>query len=1030
MIKRRIVFYSIFILIIGFLWLILTAPGLRFSITLANLFIPGKISVQEMHGSLAQKIYLTNLTYQGKKNNIFIQRLQMHLNPLQLLTGKLTIKSLRANQIIFQHNNKSIARFDQLQLQAEIKSSRIKIQQLTFASPFYVGHLSGSSQWTQDYQTNLNGQITALLPNNQATKFFIKINGNLSEKMLLQINAENPAKLQLNASLVSFFRQGPININGHWNNLSLPLDDTNTLLSKSGLLKITGNLAQYNIDTHADLSSNKIPATSWSISGTGNANELNLNTINLNTLGGKINAKLHLTWKPNLTWQFNLQANNINPAIKWSHWRGNLNGNLIYAGNINATQRNFTLALNNLHGAWRRQTLRGQIKITTTNDNISIEHNYLQIGNNSINLNGNFNHTWQGYLTINAPNLIHLSPLTSGSLLADLNISGVKHALQLKGKLNANNLRIVDLHIKHLMATTNIELTSQGATNLQLSGQNLDYNLLHYKNFNLNLSGHANNHTLRAKINTLAGTYGLKLIGDYNNQIWHAQLQQLDLQATDLNAWHLSKAVSITVEPNQFNINPFCLHTSGLGKICGEIKSKNKRLAGKIDIDFPYLSTFSTLAPQQVNNIRGKFKLNAKIAGSLAKPLLIGNAKIINATLQIKPLGITLRAIDLAAIFKQHGEITFKGSAISGRGKINMNGISTFNSKFSPTQINIDGKNILLADNKNFNIVVSPQLNLSYYHPAFTINGKIFIPHALVTLEDFTSVTTLPENTTIINGRNELKQSPYKYYLSIIAELGKDIKIDTSSLNAKLAGKLTIKHLPLQPITATGKLSIVDGKYNAHGQLLKVDQGDLMFINSPIDNPRLNFRASKTITTFARPTPSTQIMPGQTFDSIISGQYLIVGIKASGTLQHPRLKLFSEPPGLSDTNILSYLMLGASAHQATENQTQMLYKTAQVMGVGGANAMAGIQNTFGLTDFGVEQQETPISAGDRTTTTQPAFGIGKYLTPKLYMHYSVGISNPISILNITYYISHLFMLQTETSSVDQGADVFYTFETK
>jgi translocation and assembly module TamB len=161
---------------------------------------------------------------------------------------------------------------------------------------------------------------------------------------------------------------------------------------------------------------------------------------------------------------------------------------------------------------------------------------------------------------------------------------------------------------------------------------------------------------------------------------------------------------------------------------------------------------------------------------------------------------------------------------------------------------------------------------------------------------------------------------------------------------------------------------------------------------------------------------------------MISGQHLVVGIETSGTLKHPKLKLFSEPSGLSDTNILSYLILGASAHQATENQTQMLFQTAQLMGVGGANAASGIQSVFGLTDFGVEQVEVPVTKDDQALTTQPAFGIGKYITPRLYMHYSVGISNPISILNLTYYISHLFMLQTETSSVDQGADIFYTFE--
>jgi translocation and assembly module TamB len=1027
MIKRRIIFYSIFILILGFLWLILTTSGLRFSLILTNLFIPGKINVQKIHGALVREIYFTNLNYQCNKNNIFVHRAQIRLHPLQLLTGKLAIKSLQARQIIFQHNHKSLAQLDQLQLKGEFKSSHIKIQQLAFSNQFYVGYLSGTAHLTKNYQTNLHGYVTALLPNNQKTKFVIKINGNLTQQILLQIDAQHAANLHLTASLTNFLNQGSIDIHGHWNNLLLPIDAENNLSSKLGLLSITGTLAKYKINAHINLSGSKIPTSLWNISGTGNANEFNLDKINLDTLEGKIKAKLHLAWQPNLIWQLNLQANNINPAIKGPGWQGNVNGDLIYRGNITDDQRNFTLAINNLHGSWRRQTLYGHVKIIVANDNISVEQSYLQAGNNSITLNGNLNHTWQGYLAINAPNLAHLVPFTGGSLLTNLQISGAKNMPQIKGKLTANKLKLIGLRIKHLIAAINIKLTPEGITNLQISGQNLNYHLLHYQTFNLNLRGHANDHTLQANINTQTGNYKLKLIGNYADQVWHATLQQLDLQATDLGAWHLRNAVPITIAPNELSIDPFCLQTSTIGKICGEIKSKNQRLTGKIDINFPYLAALTTLAPQQISNIRGNFTLNAKIAGTFNQPLLIGTAKIINGTLQIKPLGITLRAINLAAISKRNGEITFKGSAISGHGKINLNGTSTFYQKFSPTEINVYGRNILLVNNQDYNIVASPQLNLGYYYPQFTVEGRIGITHALITLEDFTSVATLPDNTVIINHLNETKQRPYKYYLNVAVDFGRNVKINTLSIIAQLTGTLTVKHLPLQPITADGKLSIINGNYNMRGQLLKIDRGDLIFINGPIDNPRLDIRASKTITAFAQPSPAVQITPGHPFEPMISGQRLVVGIEASGTLKHPKVKLFSEPPGLSDTNILSYLLLGTPAHQATKNQTQMLYQTAQLMGVGGANAASGIQNVFGLTDFGVEQQEIPAT-GEQAATTQPAFGVGKYITPRLYMHYSVGISNPISILNLTYYISRLFMLQTETSSVDQGVDVFYTFE--
>ena len=202
----------------------------------------------------------------------------------------------------------------------------------------------------------------------------------------------------------------------------------------------------------------------------------------------------------------------------------------------------------------------------------------------------------------------------------------------------------------------------------------------------------------------------------------------------------------------------------------------------------------------------------------------------------------------------------------------------------------------------------------------------------------------------------------------------------------------------------------------------------MLFTGGLINNPRLDIRASKIINIHPKRGRTTQFMPGQIYSSTSNLQRLTVGVQVSGTLQRPKLQLFSNPGNLNDTDILSYLMLGSASSQATNNQTQMLYNTAQLMGIGGSNAISHMQQSFGLTDFGVEQEELPSSTDSQTLVTQPAFGVGKYITPKVYMHYSIGISDPISVLNLTYYLSHLFTIQTQTSSVDQGADVYYTFE--
>jgi translocation and assembly module TamB len=100
------------------------------------------------------------------------------------------------------------------------------------------------------------------------------------------------------------------------------------------------------------------------------------------------------------------------------------------------------------------------------------------------------------------------------------------------------------------------------------------------------------------------------------------------------------------------------------------------------------------------------------------------------------------------------------------------------------------------------------------------------------------------------------------------------------------------------------------------------------------------------------------------------------------------------------------------------------------MGLSGSNITGEIQQKFGLTEFGVGQQEiTDTSKSDAATTQQAAFTIGKYINPRLYLHYSIGIVDPISIVNLTYQLTKRLTIQTETSTIENGADLFYTLET-
>src|SRR5690606_26672547 len=125
-----------------------------------------------------------------------------------------------------------------------------------------------------------------------------------------------------------------------------------------------------------------------------------------------------------------------------------------------------------------------------------------------------------------------------------------------------------------------------------------------------------------------------------------------------------------------------------------------------------------------------------------------------------------------------------------------------------------------------------------------------------------------------------------------------------------LQGQLRILSTPQQPTTAYGNLTIQNGLYQAYGQTLTIEQGQLLFVGDLIENPGLRLRAMHTLLN----NP----------DNIQK-----VGIIATGRLQHPVLQLVAEPPTLNQTDTLAYLLLGRSSRELNQADASLLLQAAK-----------------------------------------------------------------------------------------------------
>jgi translocation and assembly module TamB len=97
------------------------------------------------------------------------------------------------------------------------------------------------------------------------------------------------------------------------------------------------------------------------------------------------------------------------------------------------------------------------------------------------------------------------------------------------------------------------------------------------------------------------------------------------------------------------------------------------------------------------------------------------------------------------------------------------------------------------------------------------------------------------------------------------------------------------------------------------------------------------------------------------------------------------------------------------------------------LGMKGGNILAkNIGQNIGLDAIGFEAGSK--EAGASNDVDQAALVLGKYLTPKLYISYGLGLLDALSTVKLRYLMTERWNLITESSAIASGGDISYSFE--
>jgi translocation and assembly module TamB len=279
------------------------------------------------------------------------------------------------------------------------------------------------------------------------------------------------------------------------------------------------------------------------------------------------------------------------------------------------------------------------------------------------------------------------------------------------------------------------------------------------------------------------------------------------------------------------------------------------------------------------------------------------------------------------------------------------------------------------------------------------VNGDLRVDRARIQIPD-EAEPRLADDIVVRNApgvpatdaeRRQKPPSPHnqKLTLRVTFDLGSDFRVSGRGVDTRLAGTAEVRNGADGAPELTGVIRAVGGTYQAYGEKLTIERGELRFTGAP-DNPALDILA-------VRPNLVQK-----------------VGVLVTGRAQSPHVELYSDS-GMSDAEALSYVVLGRSSTGGGA-EAALLQRAASALLAGRRGTGKGLAASVGLDDLSVAPDPTQGAI----------VRVGKRFANNVYASYERSLSGAMGTLFLFYDVSQRITLRAEAGE-RTGMDLILTF---
>jgi translocation and assembly module TamB len=372
------------------------------------------------------------------------------------------------------------------------------------------------------------------------------------------------------------------------------------------------------------------------------------------------------------------------------------------------------------------------------------------------------------------------------------------------------------------------------------------------------------------------------------------------------------------------------------------------------------IEAFTTEIANPSGQINGQFRLQQDAAGFRAG----GAVALSGFKAEVPSLGLSLKNGSIALAGVPDGLI-LRGAIQSGDGVLTVDGRWT-DATERRLALKITGENVRLSNTPELLLIATPDLQLDRDDRGWNLVGTLDIPRARIQADQLSGGATQSADVVVVDDPADPTPDE-KWRARVTVRMGDDVQLKGFGFDGKLRGQLAVNQSNGRSAIATGQLGVT-GLYNAYGQKLNVARGELLYAGSRLDEPAVSVRAERKIG-----------------DST-------AGIEITGTASRLVSRVYARP-AMSESEALSLLVTGRRLRDVRGGDANRLSGAALALGTIGGDMLA---RNLGLDELGVSSN---------SGLQGEAFTIGKYLSPRLYVGYGIGLLTRGEVFTVRYLIN-------------------------